>query len=138
MDIQQRLDWAHEWSARISATLDTPAKKNATQRLFRMRYYTDDDYCVVTMVQYLVPPAGVPSDQAVKVALILIRPYTKASLSGASVMQMQLSGQFSTDEIVAFLRLDMVDPSAAEFVDETKYGNILVVGDIIKQHARVD
>lgn len=138
-DLAQRLEWAHDWAARISATLDTPAKNKTTaQRLWRMRYFQDDDYLVVTMLQQMTAPPGVPSDQAIKVALILIRPYHKSNLSGGSVMQMQLAGQYSVDEIVSFLRLDTVDPTSAEFVDETKYGNILVVGDMIRQHVRAD
>lgn len=134
-----RRDWAGVWGMKVSALLDSPpARKHTAQRLWRMRLWdAEGDYLIVTLMQSLVPPAGVPSDQAVKVAIFLTRPYTRATLSGGSVVQMQLAGQYSVDEIVAFLRLDLVDPDGgAEWRDETKYSDLVVVSDIIAKHAR--
>lgn len=131
-----RRDWAATWSARLSAMLDAPAKKNTVGRVFRMRFYQDGDYLVATLVQPLIAPQGVPSDQAVKIMLFLTLPYTRANLGGSSVVSMQLSGQYSVDEIVAFMRLDVLDPDSASWKDETRYSEIITVSNILQQHGK--
>lgn len=132
-----RRDWAATWSARISAMLDAPAKKNATSRLFRLRFFQDGHYLVATLVQQLVAPHGVPSDQAVKVSVVLVRPYSAIGMSGGAVASLQLAGQYSVDEIVAFMRLDLLDPDAGdEFRDETRYSEIITVSRLIAKHAQ--
>jgi hypothetical protein len=134
-DETTRLEWAATWSARLSAMFDKPAKKTTSQRLWRMRFFQDGDYLVCTLVQTLVPPPGVSSDQAIWVSAWLTRPYHKASMAGGSVVQFALAGQYSMDEIVAWLRLDTLDPeSGAEWRDETKYSDIVTVGSLLTKH----
>ncbi len=132
-DQDTRREWAGIWSARISAMLEAPAKKNAPGRIWRLRYFQDDDYLVATLVQNITPPPGVPGQQAPRVVSFLTRPYVRANMAGSSTVSQQLFGEFSCDDIVAFLRLDLLDPDAkgSEWRDETKYSDILIVSDVI-------
>ena len=135
-DTETRSLWAATWSARIAAMLEAPVKKNAPGRLWRLRFFQDDDYLVVTLVQNITPPPGVPGQQAPKVVTFLTRPYHRSNAAGSTVSQ-QLFGEYSCDDIVAFLRLDRVDPdSGAAWRDETKYSDIIVVKDVIGHLAK--
>lgn len=135
----QRLEWAKQHALTLLGLLDSPAKsKHTPGRLWRTRFFQEDDFTVVTLTQSLIPPPGVPSDQAVKIQVYVTRPYTRVGLSGGAVMQMQLAGQYSVDELVAFLRLDTLDPATVEWRDETRYSEIAVVRDVLQAHgARV-
>ena len=136
-DLELRSLWAATWSARIAAMLEAPVKKNAPGRLWRLRFFQDDDYLVVTLVQNITPPPGVPGQQAPKVVTFLTRPYHRANATGGSTVSQQLFGEYSCDDIVAFLRLDRVDPdSGAAWRDETKYSDIIVVKDVIGHLAK--
>lgn len=132
-DHDTRREWAGIWSARIAAMLEAPAKKNAPGRVWRLRYFQDDDFLVATLVQNITPPPGMGGQQSPSVMSFLTRPYNRANLSGSSTVSQQLFGQYSCDDIVAFLRLDLLDPDAkgSEWRDETKYSDILIVSDVI-------
>ncbi len=134
----QRREWAQTWSARIAAMLEAPAKKEVPGRIWRLRYFQDDDFLVATLVQNLAPMPAQPGMQQAKVVTFLTRPYTRSNASGGSTVSQSLIGEYSTDDIVAFLRLDILDPEDASAVwrDETKYRSILVVRDVIAQHGR--
>lgn len=129
--LSTRVLWAAEHSARIADMLDSKAKKNTPGRIWRMRFFQDDDYLVATLVQNINPPTA-PGQQAPKVITYISRGYHRTNGGGGSVVQQALFGEYSTDEIVAFLRLDLVDPDTADWRDETKYSDVIVVRDVIK------
>lgn len=131
-----RREWAATWAARIAAMLEAPAKKNAPGRLWRLRYFQDDDYLVATLVQNIAPPPAAPGQMAPKIVTFLTRPYHRATANGGSTFSQQLFGEYSCDDIVAFLRLDLLDPDSAQWRDETKYSEIVVVRDVLAAHAR--
>lgn len=134
--VATRREWAATWSARIAAMLEAPAKKNAPGRLWRLRYFQDDDYLVATLVQNIAPPPTAPGQMAPKIVTYLTRPYHRANANGGSTFAQQLFGEYSCDDIVAFLRLDLLDPDSAEWRDETRYSDILVVRDVLAAHTR--
>lgn len=129
-DYETRLDWAATHSARIAAMLEAPTVKEVPGRIWRTRLFADGDYLVATLVQNIAPMPAQPGQMHPKVVCYVNRPYSRAS-GGGSVVQQALFGEYSTDEIVAFLRLDTVDPDTLTWTDETKYSNIVVVSDVI-------
>lgn len=132
-----RLEWAGEWSARISAMLESPCKKEVPGRLWRLRYFdTQGDYLVCTLVQNIKPMPGTPTGASPKIMVFLTRPYTRATVGGAATFQLQLFGEYSVDEVVAFLALDLLSPDDAQWRDETKYSDFLIVRDVIAAHRR--
>ena len=131
-DHEMRSLQAATWSARIAAMLESPVKREAPGRIWRLRYFQDDDYLVATLVQNNSAAAPAPGQQQAKVVTFLTRPYTRSNATGGSTVSQQLFGDFSCDDIVAFLRLDLVDPdSGVSWRDETKYHDIIVVKDVI-------
>jgi hypothetical protein len=117
--------------ARLQDILTIAPPKEASQRIYRTRAIIDNDYVVITLLQNLpnhVNPAGSPD---IKIHIFVDRPYT--ATNAAPVAQMTLVGQYSLDEIVAFLALDKVDPTSLEWIDETKYSHLVVVGDILRK-----
>lgn len=113
----------------LADLLSSHPKKETPQRIFRTRFWESGNYTVVTLVQNVnyTPP---PNQPDIKIQLFVTRPYT-ANQQGVSVAAMSLLGQYSVDEIVAFLGLDKIDPETLEWVDETKYSPLVVVGDIL-------
>lgn len=114
-----RRAWAATWAARIGDMLDAPMRKATPGRIFRLRYFQDNDYVVATLVQNAMPE---------KVLATAVRGYHRAP--GSCVVQLPLHsldfGKYCTDDVVAFLRLDVVDPDTAAWQDETHYRDILV------------
>lgn len=136
-DLDTRRDWAATHSIRIAAMLEAPAKKEVPGRVWRARLFMDGDYVVVTLVQNIKTAAPVPGQMTPAVSTFVVRGYHRAGANGAAVTQQNLFGSYSTDEIVAFLRLDLVDPDSVTWKDETHYSDIIVVGDVIAKHGRL-
>lgn len=133
--IDTRRKWAQTWAGRIAAMLEAPCKKEVPGRLWRMRYFADGDYLVCTLVQNIKTMPGTPTGSAPKVVVFLTRPYVRANANGGSTFTMSLFGEYSVDEIVAFLRLDTLNPDAGdEWKDETKYSNFIIVRDVLAEH----
>jgi hypothetical protein len=135
-DITTRREWASTWSARLAAMLEKPAGDKVPGRIWRLRYFQDDDFLVCTLVQNIRPVGVAPGQQVPKVMVFLTRPYHRANAAGGSTSTLSLFGEYSTDEIVAFLRLDILDPedAGAEWRDETRYSDFIIVRDVLKQH----
>lgn len=134
MDPADRLANAVAHKDILEDILSKYAPPEAQQRIYRARFIDGEgDYIVVTLLQNLpnfVPVQGQPD---VKLHIYVDRPYTRAIQGGMPVVQMMLVGQYSLDEIVAFLALDRISPQSLEWVDETKYSNLVVVGDILRK-----
>lgn len=130
--LQTRLNWAGIWSARIAALLDAPVVRGALGRIFRMRFFMDDDYVVATMLQ------AVKAGQAdAKLTTYIVRPFYRTLGNNSSAVMQQLVGDYSVDEVVAFIRLDLVNPDSAEWRDETKYMDIEIpTKDMVRQLAQ--
>jgi hypothetical protein len=130
---EDRLNNVVEHVAMLTEILSRQAPPEAQQRIYRARAIIDDDFIVVTLLQNLpsfVPTAGQPD---VKIMLFVDRPYTTTATGGTPIMMMSLVGQYSLDEIVAFLALDKVEPASLTWKDETKYSSLVVVGDILRK-----
>lgn len=112
--------WAESWSVRIANLLNAPMKHGALSRIFRLRFFQDDDYIVASILQTFGPPRSLGAEITSKLAVFVVRPYYRAMGDSSAVIQ-HVHGDYSTDEVVAFLRLDLVNPDAADWRDETKY-----------------
>lgn len=117
----------------LRALLEAKLVSEVPQRIFRARIWRGEEYLVVTLTQnhnmQAPPGAMIP-----KVQCFVTRSYEHAQATGASVAQLALYGQYAVDEIVAFLRLDTLDPSEVEWQDETHYSKIIIAGDILHQN----
>lgn len=134
--MQTRREWAVANSATLAALLETEVKSEVPQRLWRLRYIQDGDYLVATLAQNLNVQAP-PGAQVPKVTVYVVRPYDK-TIIGGSVVTQNLFGDYSTDEIVAFLRLDLVDPDSVQWHDETHYSRLIRAGTIASLMKRND
>lgn len=104
-----RQAWAEANAETITQLLRSPSLTDAAQRLWRLRYWQDGDYLHATMVQKFDKSSGTHT-----VSLYVVRPYHHViglvGMTGRSTVQLDLAGQYSAHEIVAFLRLDLIDP----------------------------
>lgn len=137
LSLATRASWASVWSARLTQMLETPPKHGAPGRIWRMRYFQDENYIVATLLQTLQPPATLGQQAASpKVKVFVSRGYHFSP----SAAVMELNGQYSSDEIVAFLRLDLVQPDGVEaphWQDETRYKTIeLPTNELVAQIAQ--
>lgn len=132
-DVNERLHNADRHRERLQDILTKSAPPEANQRIYRARTIVDDDYVVFTILQNLPNFTPQPGQPDVKLHVFVDRPYTRATLSQGPVVTIMLVGQYSLDEIVAFLALDRISPDSLEWVDETKYSNLVVVGDILRK-----
>lgn len=119
-DAQQRRAWLTQHSAAIGTVLDTPNLNSVQFRLFRTRYWQDNQLIVATLIQFFNVPDG-----AVRLKAFAIRGYHNWP---GHAPELALKGKYSNDDIVAFLRLDMVDPAEIEWRDETAY---IIVPDTV-------
>lgn len=128
---------------RLAELLERPTVTEVPQRIYRAKLWVEwrpsdviseaeHDYLVISLVQNLNVPTA-PNQQMPKVQVLVVRPFTQG-LGQASVSRLDLYGHYSVDEIVAFLTLDKLDPDELEWIDDTKYSNIVVVGKMINQH----
>lgn len=139
--ILARQQWTAEHVKQLTALLDSKLPKETPQRIFRLRLFRPDELVVVTLVQTINPTGmGGAGSPVPTISVSLIRGYAREAGqdAGAHIRRLDLYGQYATDEIVAFLRLDAVDPAETHWNDETRYSNIVVVGDIIKHARRQD
>lgn len=111
---ETRQEWAETNAEQIATLLRSPSLTDARSRLWRLRYWQDGDYLIATMMQNLESHA---------VSIYLIRPYHHVvglvGATGRSTVQLDLSGQYSAHEIVAFLRLDLCEPADVVWHYET-------------------
>lgn len=119
-DAQQRRAWLQQHSAAIGTVLDTPNLNAVDSRLFRARYWQDGQLIVATMLQLFRQPDGLS-----RVNVYAVRGYNNWP---GHAPKLELTGKYSCDDIVAFLRLDMVDPAGIEWRDETAY---IIVPDTV-------
>lgn len=137
-ELERRREWAGVHSARIAAMLEAPTTKEVPGRVWRARLFLDEDYTVVTLVQNIKGLPNQPGQMAPKVSTFVNRGYHRASITGGAVVRQDLYGEYHTDELVAFLRLDTVDPDTFTWTDETKYSSVIVVRDIMAGMRRND
>ena len=134
-DYDTRRAWANANSATIAALLESPSKTEVPQRIWRMRYFQDGEYLVATLVQNVNLQAA-PGQIVPRVVTYLARGYHHTT-TGGSVATQSLGEGFSTDEITAFLRLDLVDPDTVAWHDETRYSVIArPTGDLVRSMLR--
>ena len=141
LTLNDRRQNARDHALVIAELLERPTVKEVPQRIYRARLWmelgpgdiiTDADvqYLVVTLVQNLNVPSA-PNQPMPKLQCFVTRAFTE-SVGPASVARLDLFGQYSVDEIVAFLRLDTVTREEVEWVDDTKYSTIVVVGHTLR------
>lgn len=132
LSLSQRQENAREHANMLAELLARPAVKGMAQRIFRARVWFEmipadiiteahHDYLVMTLVQ---------SPLASRLKIFVTRPFTQAIGPAPSAAQMELSGAYSVDEIVAFLTLDRVPPEQVEWRDETG-SDIVPAADIL-------
>lgn len=115
-------------AARIAALLDKPAERDMSHHVWRMRYWLDDDYTVATIDHNLYPKTTVEGKKEAAVITFVARGFHRVP----SVVTQAIGGAYSADEIVAFLRLDLVDPETVEWKDETpRSQRIAIVSDVV-------
>lgn len=128
-----RRAWLDVHSARIAALLDSEPLATVPGRLWRMRYWQDGELVVATLVQPTADAMTARADNNVKISAYIVRGYHHHPNHAAAL---QLTGRYSVDELVAFLRLDLVDPSDPDVVwtEETDYArDILVVRGLVAE-----
>jgi hypothetical protein len=109
---------------RLRDLLGKSPKEGATQRIYRSRGIMNGEYTVITLVQYLPGFQSANGSSDVKVRLYINRAYL--------AVQTALIGQYSTDEIVAFLGLDRVPADSLMWADETHYNSLIEVHDTLR------
>lgn len=131
IDLAQRRAWAKQHGAILSAMLDAPVLKEVPQRLWRLYLWTPEEYLVVTLVQNINVPTA-PNQQAAKIQVDIVRSYHHAHASMFTTVHLNLFALYDVQQIVAFLELDSVDPDSVEWVDKTRYSDIVVIGGAIR------
>lgn len=101
-------------SNKIRALLASPSPSPYGQRIWRLRYFQDGQFLVATLVY-----TKSTMEPKQKIVTYLSRGYNYTNANGASAVQQNLTGAYSPDEIVAFLRLDLVHPDSIEWIEET-------------------
>lgn len=129
--LAERREWMGVNSAKIAALVEAPCLAEVSQRIFRLRYWLDGEFIMVTLCDNRNVAAPTPQQIVPKVQVFAVRSYLHAA-GGSSVARLDLGPGYSTDEIAAFLRLDLVDPDSVEWRDETRYSNLAIVGNILR------
>lgn len=125
LPLRTRRAQAH--AAELRRMLDEPADRDTTHRVWRTRYWLDDDYTVVTLVHNLYPKTKMDGRKEASIELFVARGYHR----GEAVIR-SWGGGFHTDEIVAVLRLDLVDPDTILWRNETpNTRGIAIVSDTL-------
>lgn len=128
LEPRTRQAWARANAATISRLLDSPALSAVPRRVWRLRYWCDDEYIVATIVQN----QGAVLPDGARVSVNAMRGYAHGAVG------LRLRDDFSVDDIVAFLRLDCVEPDTVDWTDETRYSTLEIpFGKAIDTFARV-
>lgn len=127
-EAQRRREWADTHAAKIEAICQMPAKrlKNGalakTERIWRTRYWIDGELVIATLGQILGPTPGV--SPSLKIHAYVIRGFDAHPSVVPDLVQ---HNQEVYEELVAFFRLDTIDPSLVDWRDATVYSSIAVV-----------
>lgn len=131
-DIAQRRDWARRHGIILSALFDAPVLKEVPQRLWRLYVWADEEYVVATLIQNINVPSA-PNQQTAKIQADVVRSYHHVSQGSLfTTVHLNLYGMYDVQQVVAFLELDRIDPDSVEWVDKTRYSDIVVVGGAIR------
>lgn len=122
----QRLENVRQHGIDLDAILHIAPLRETPQRVIRTRYFADGAYTVVTLVQYLSETGHIKPDFRLKV--YVSRPYTHSPMATTTTFE----GQYSIDEVIAYLALDKVSPETLQWKDETRYSPLVVVGDVLR------
>lgn len=125
---EQRLENVAEHVSVLEELLSRSAPPEAQQRIYRTRAIIAGDFVVVTLLQTLPTSVPAPGQPDIKLQVFVDRPF----MTEGTREPLRLVGQYSLDEIVAYLALDKVEPSSLTWKDETKYSSLVVVGDILR------
>lgn len=121
-----RTEWAAEWARRLALMLAESPAVDVPGRIWRLRCFQDDSYTVYTIVEPRGHTYARPGEAAPRLKVFVSQGYQRAT-SG----ERQLFGEYSCDEVVAYLCLDRLNPDAAAWVDETKYTPIVATRDMV-------
>jgi hypothetical protein len=127
-DLPSPRELATQHAARLSQLLEAPNLNSVKARLFRARYWHNDELLVVSIIQRFNMPEQVPA-----VSVLISRGYQHFPAHAPSL---DLTGKYSVYSIVAFLRLDTVDLAAVEWKDETTYLVVPSTVDAIMEKLR--
>lgn len=121
-DLATRIGWAREHAVRLSAMLEAPTIKDVARRIWRTTWWLDDRMQAVALNQVLRLPPGVDADQAPRLVLQIT-----TDSGGNPSRTIAMPQGYDIDELIAFCRLDEIDPASVTWRDATNYREILVV-----------
>ena len=124
LSLEERQEYARRHAAILTEMVERPIIKEVSARKWRSRIWIDGEMCAVLFTQIITPPPGSDPNTTGKYTVQLTygshrTPYAVAFMS--------LVRDYSLDDVVAFLRLDTVDPATVEWKDITNYREIITI-----------